>query len=103
MTVPFASIATSPGGIEGKMGGSKSLAKRSHFRGEQLPDLIECLQIRDGIGAGRATDGLLIDKPDAAQMFKAFNGTESSHGQRGHSKRAGHRPIERLLDQRAFA
>ena len=71
--------------------------------GEKLPDRIEGLQIRDGIGTRRSTDGRLIDKDDVADVLRAFELSMEADAAVPVTLRTLHGCIEDVVHQRALA
>ncbi len=101
--VPFAALAASVGGIEGEVPWRQTAAQGFPLGGEQGADLVEGLQVGDGVGARRPADRLLVDEPYALHMFESLDGLELSHRERLDTKGAGGGPVQRLFDERAFA
>ena len=85
------------------MPGCQAPAQRLPLGGEQSADLVECLQVGDGVGARRPADRLLVDEPHAFHMFESLDGLKLSHRERLDAKGAGGGTVQRLFDEGAFA
>ena len=72
-------------------------------RGEGLADLVECLEVRHGVGAARSADRRLVDEHDVVDPARPGKFPERG-GRKGLvAEPAPERGIERLLDERALA
>src|ERR1043166_2630929 len=62
-------------GAGGRAGpGRRATGARPPLGGEQGPQLVECLDVRDRIGPGRAADRSLVDEHDVADRFPPLQG-----------------------------
>src|SRR5579862_1798356 len=70
--VAFADVATATGNIEGEVAGGIAATLRLRLRGEELADGVEGLDVGDRVGAGRASNGRLIDENNVVEALDAF-------------------------------
>jgi hypothetical protein len=98
-TVALAGLAAAAGHVEREGAGAEPERLGARQPGEEPPDLVERLHVRDRIGAGRAPDRLLVDEPDALEMLQSPQRVVGSRHREVHLEVAGHRPVERVVHE----
>ena len=69
--VAFADVAAAAGDVEGEHAGGEVAALGVGLRGEELADVVEGLDVGDGVGARGAADGGLVDEDDLVEVLRA--------------------------------
>ena len=69
--VAFADVAAAAGDVEGEGSGGEVLALGVGLRGEEGADVVEGLDVGDGVGARGAADGRLVDEDDVVEVLGA--------------------------------
>lgn len=72
--VSVADVAAAAGDVEGEIAGRVTAPAGFGLGGEELADGVEGLDVGDGIGARRATDGGLVDEDDVIEAVGTVNG-----------------------------
>src|SRR5262249_50869584 len=101
--VALARLAPPTGDVEGEVPWPEPEGLRLREAGEQPPDVVERLDVRDRIRARSAADGLLVDEPNAAEVLEPEECVVGAGRLERGLERAGRRPIERVVNQRRLA
>src|SRR5205807_8682887 len=89
--VPLARLAAPTGNVEGEGPGREAKGPGLGLGGEQLADLVERLDVGDGVRARSAADRLLIDQPHASQVLEALQRVVRPRRRELDLEGAGHR------------
>ncbi len=106
--VAFADIAAAAGDVEGEVAGGEAAALGVGLRGEEGADVVEGLDVGDGVGARGAADGGLVDEDDVVEVLRAgelaveVRGIDAV-GAAFLSERLHESAVEDLVDERGFA
>ena len=106
--VAFADVAAAAGDVEGEAAGGEALALGVGLGGEEGADVVEGLDVGDGVGARRAADGRLVDEDDVVEVLRAGELAVEVRGLglagAGFAvERLHQRAVEDLVDERGFA
>ncbi len=69
--VTFADVAAAAGDVEGEVAGAEAATLGVGLRGEEGADVVEGLDVGDGIGSRGAADGGLIDEDHVVEVMSA--------------------------------
>src|SRR5260370_1376917 len=70
-TVALADVAAAAGDVEGEVAGAEAFALGVGLGGEEGADVVEGLDVGDGVGARGAADGGLVDEDDFVEVVGA--------------------------------
>ena len=103
--VAFAGVAAAAGDVEGEGSGGEALALGVGLGGEEGADVVEGLDVGDGVGARGAADGGLVDEDDFIEVLDAGELAEGGCGigSFGLAERLLERAVEHLVDDGGFA
>ena len=110
VTVPSPSQVSQrpPGTLKEKAAGAEAATFGVGLGGEEGADVVEGLDVGDGIGARGAADGGLVDEDDVVEVLRAGERAEEvgwlGRGGAGFAvERLHERAVEDLMDERGFA
>ena len=107
VTVPSPSQTSQrpPGTLKEKAAGGEVLALGIGLRGEEGADVVEGLDVGDGVGARGAADGGLVDEDDLVEVLDAGEAAEEGAGVAGFglAERLLEGAVEDLMDDGGFA
>src|ERR1700680_2985096 len=86
-TVTLASVTAAAGNVEGEVSRAETAFLGLRQRSKQIADRVKGLDIRDGIGARRTTDGRLINQNNFIDELVAFYAVPGDGGALGAVKR----------------
>ena len=103
--VAFADVATAAGDVEGEVTGAEATTFGIGLCGEEGADVVEGLDVGDGVGAWSAADGGLIDKDDVVEVVRACEFAEERRrvAAFGLAESLHEGSVENLMDYRGFA
>ena len=103
--VAFADVAAAAGDVEGEVSGAEAAALGVGLGGEEGADVVEGLDVGDGVGARGAADGGLVDEDDVVEVMGAGEFAEEMRGVAAFGLAEGlhEGAVEDLMDEGGFA